>query len=460
MSTPKYLKSISLILVILIISVPVCFALEMKLVYDANGNLVTGDGEYRTYNSQNQLWRVYNGSNSSGYLMQEYTYHPIEERILVKKTYNSSGSLIETVYYVNQNFVQVKNLSGTYNFTYIYNEGQLVAQLNPDGTKYYFVNDAKGDLVTTINSTGQVIDANQYSPTGEILSSNNKSRYSYEGKEYDKTTGQTDYNFRLYTPSTYLFGVPDTLIQNVYDPQSLNRFTFERNNPFKYTDSSGHYPKSALNWGRFFMGGVQAVSSLAGGAGLLGLSIFGTPESLGASDYVGIPLAIICFGNAGHGAVDSLNAWDNNEDYFNEDQGGISADVGNVMDGKTGATIGKVIDTGISIYTMTSDLPTPGSSAFNKYVTAITSFMDTSYNLESYLYGDAPMNSNNAQCVAPSASSSHVGGGGSGGGHGYHYTNPTEYPNDPQGVCVAPQTSSNNQQSSDTVDSLMNLHYF
>jgi RHS repeat-associated protein len=175
--------------------------------------------------------------------MQEYTYHPIEERILVKKTYNSTGTLIETVYYVNQNFVQVKNLSGTYNFTYIYNEGQLVAQLNPDGTKYYFVNDAKGDLVTTINSTGQVIDANQYSPTGEVLAGGNKSRYSYESKEYDKTIGWTDYNFRLYNPSAYIFGTPDSLIQNVYDGQSLNRYMFERGNPYARIDPTGHSDK-------------------------------------------------------------------------------------------------------------------------------------------------------------------------------------------------------------------------
>jgi len=31
------------------------------------------------------------------------------------------------------------------------------------------------------------------------------------------------------------------LIQNVYDPQSLNRYAFERNNPYKNTDPTGHY---------------------------------------------------------------------------------------------------------------------------------------------------------------------------------------------------------------------------
>jgi hypothetical protein len=37
-----------------------------------------------------------------------------------------------------------------------------------------------------------------------------------------------------------LFLQPDTLIPNVYDPQSLNRYSFERNNPYKNMDETGH----------------------------------------------------------------------------------------------------------------------------------------------------------------------------------------------------------------------------
>jgi hypothetical protein len=52
-----------------------------------NGNLAIGDGKFRVYNSFNQLSKIYNGSNTTGLLLEEYTYHPIEERILVKKVY-------------------------------------------------------------------------------------------------------------------------------------------------------------------------------------------------------------------------------------------------------------------------------------------------------------------------------------------------------------------------------------
>ncbi|MBN2053199.1 hypothetical protein JW756_06875, partial [Candidatus Woesearchaeota archaeon] len=137
-------------MVFLVVTLPVCFAVQYDLTYDANGNLVTGDGKYRVYNSFNQLWKVYNGSNGSGVLLQEYAYHPLEERVWMKKTYNSSGNLTETVYYWTKNFVTVVNLSGTYNFTYVYHNGELIAQ-SVNGVKTFFHNDIKGSVVAVSN---------------------------------------------------------------------------------------------------------------------------------------------------------------------------------------------------------------------------------------------------------------------------------------------------------------------
>lgn len=37
-----------------------------------------------------------------------------------------------------------------------------------------------------------------------------------------------------------IFTQPDSQISDVYDPQSLNRYMFERGNPYKYTDPTGH----------------------------------------------------------------------------------------------------------------------------------------------------------------------------------------------------------------------------
>ena len=112
MSTPH--RVIALLLAMLIASLPVTFAAELRLTYDANGNLVTGDGKFRVYNSQNQLAQIYNGTNASGVLLESYIYHPTEERILVKKAYAANGTLNQTTYYVSPTFVRiVNNLGGT-----------------------------------------------------------------------------------------------------------------------------------------------------------------------------------------------------------------------------------------------------------------------------------------------------------------------------------------------------------
>jgi hypothetical protein len=43
---------------------------------------------------------------------------------------------------------------------------------------------------------------------------------------------------------------PDTLIPNLFDPQSLNRYAYVMNNPVKYTDPSGHCDPDFCTWHR------------------------------------------------------------------------------------------------------------------------------------------------------------------------------------------------------------------
>jgi hypothetical protein len=38
-----------------------------------------------------------------------------------------------------------------------------------------------------------------------------------------------------------IFTQPDSVIANVYDPQTLNRYAFEKNNPYKYVDPNGKF---------------------------------------------------------------------------------------------------------------------------------------------------------------------------------------------------------------------------
>ncbi len=54
------------------------------------------------------------------------------------------------------------------------------------------------------------------------------------------------YNARYYDPYLNRWIQPDSIVPNPADPQSLNRFTYARNNPVKYTDPTGHWTEDEL----------------------------------------------------------------------------------------------------------------------------------------------------------------------------------------------------------------------
>lgn len=258
---------------LLILSIPPVFSLDLNLVYDENGNLITGDGKFREYNEFNQLVRVREGNDSSGDILEEYLYHPTEDRVLAKKVYNMSVSVYpeEVDIYVNDNFVRnLTNLKADtrYNDTYyVKDENGLVGEVLIDyGTKLFYHNDHLGSTSLITTESGDLVEETSYEPFGAILETyydplggmfkgGEVSRYYYEGKEFSSRTGEYDFHFRKYNPGLMIFTQPDAGINNVYDPQNLNRYAFERNNPYKYVDENGKNPLLVYS---FFIVGLAA----------------------------------------------------------------------------------------------------------------------------------------------------------------------------------------------------------
>ena len=140
------------------------------------------------------------GNSTNGTLLEEFIYHPTEERVLLKKVYNSSGDVIEEVYYFEKDYVAVVNGSGRYDTTYIRHNGQLVAQLNPDGSKYFIHTDHLGSTSVVTDESGNVVENTTYTPFGQVLSGGEATRFGYEGKEHDTIVGDIDFHFRKYKP--------------------------------------------------------------------------------------------------------------------------------------------------------------------------------------------------------------------------------------------------------------------
>lgn len=206
--------------------------------YDANGNM-TGNGTYcYEYNEANQVKRVRNCNTNQ--IIAEYVYDYDGNR-LVKKNY-TNGSLQKTVYSPSDDFETVKLASNgaTQNTSYYYANGQLIAKKDPWGNKLYYQNDHLGSASTMTNQSGALVESTTYDPWGEVKIGGTQSKFQYTGQEKDSETGLNYYNARYYDPHIRRFTQPDSVIPNVYNPQDLNRYSYVRNNPLRYTDPTGH----------------------------------------------------------------------------------------------------------------------------------------------------------------------------------------------------------------------------
>lgn len=238
MKSTKDLFFTAVFLIVLIASSPLAFAYSLS--YDANGNLITGDGKFRIYNGFNKLVQVREGDNTTAPILENYTWHPMEDRIFAKSVYQN-GSWQETVFYITKSFVRVQNATGAFDYKYIYQNGQLVAQQNPDGTKLFFHNDNLGSVGLITNESGAKVEETFYEPFGKIIAGGESSRYDYTGKEFDSVTGDYDFNARKLSINPPGFITPDQNIQNVYEPKDLNRYSYVRNNPYVAIDPTGKF---------------------------------------------------------------------------------------------------------------------------------------------------------------------------------------------------------------------------
>src|SRR3989338_3308934 len=209
------------------------------------GNLITGDNYYREYNGLGQLQRVRDGNNASANILEEYFYDSNGDRIRISR-YSYEGGTNETIYTPYKEWMQIKNSSGTFNFYYVYQGDTLVARKNADGTKYFYHADHLGSTSLITDQNGNVVENEFYSPFGESLSTNNAEENKLYTGQFKDTTGMYYYGARYYLVNPPIFISGDPIIQQVYDPQFLNHYTYSRNNPYKLVDVDGREVYVAL----------------------------------------------------------------------------------------------------------------------------------------------------------------------------------------------------------------------
>ena len=64
-------------------------------------------------------------------------------------------------------------------------------------------------------------------------------KHKFTGQELDSESGLYYYGARYYDPEIGRFISPDSIVQDYTDPQTLNRYSYCRNNPLIYIDPNG-----------------------------------------------------------------------------------------------------------------------------------------------------------------------------------------------------------------------------
>ena len=196
--------------------------------YDTNGNMTADTNRTITYNYDNKPSSVTKAGQTA-----LFYYDGSGSR--VKKLTGSS-----TTIYIGKLY---EDTGG--NITrYIFAGGTRIASKTPIDT-YYYHQDHLGSSSVITNSSGVKVEEIRYYPFGETFSDSSPSvtKHKYTSQELDIETGLYYYNARYYDPELGRFISADTIVPDPTTPQSLNRYSYVKNNPLKYTDPSGHWPK-------------------------------------------------------------------------------------------------------------------------------------------------------------------------------------------------------------------------
>jgi RHS repeat-associated protein len=137
---------------------------------------------------------------------------------------------------------------------YYFFNGQRVA-MRKEGVLYYLAGDHLGTTSLVLDASGNKVAESRYYPYGgERWSWVAGGRafptdYRFTGQRLEASLLLYQMGARWYQYSLGRWLSPDTLVPDPANPQSLNRYSYTRNNPLKFIDSTGHKEEGACSPG-------------------------------------------------------------------------------------------------------------------------------------------------------------------------------------------------------------------
>ena len=237
--------------------------------YDKNGSMLSGAGRNIIWGAFGKPTRIEKGATVS----VDFEYGPDRKRIRRVDTKNTL--VTETIYVGNYEKV-LKSSGGVDERHYV--GGFLIVNKTTDGAstttkENYLLKDNLGSLIATIDLAQLVFSPGTYLASRTSFDAWGMRRnqdwsamslaslYDFKsdvtdrgftGHEQIDEVGLIHMNGRLYDPVLGRFISADPIIQSPTDLQSLNRYTYVRNNPLTLIDPSGFnwWSKQWKKWGK------------------------------------------------------------------------------------------------------------------------------------------------------------------------------------------------------------------
>ena len=156
---------------------------------------------------------------------------------------------------------------------FIYDESGQPLAMKYNGTLYYYILNAQGDVVRIIDGSRNVVASYSYDPWGNIISSSGAlaevNPLRYRGYYYDSETGFYYLQSRYYDPELGRFINADSIgyLGVGSNLTGYNLFAYCGNNPV-----TGYDPAGTLDWGNLFKGSgwlAVGVTAIAVGVSVL-----------------------------------------------------------------------------------------------------------------------------------------------------------------------------------------------
>ena len=251
-----------------------------SITYDASGNPTSYLGAALVW--EGQRLKSYTPASTGSGRVNAYTYNYDENGIRTRKTvgntvtdYYYNGSLLIGIVQTTTNSDGSTETS-IQRFSYDAN-GQVIA-VNYNGTYYYYLRNAQGDVVKLIDKTGSTVVEYTYDSWGKPLSTTGslaetfgaEQPFRYRGYVYDEETGFYYLQSRYYNPEVGRFISADVYLSTGQGVLGHNSYAYCLNNPVNSCDPAGLW-----SWGGFLTGlaiavvGVVCVAACVASAGTL-----------------------------------------------------------------------------------------------------------------------------------------------------------------------------------------------